>query len=47
MTDVVLFHFELFCLFTPLTTQKMGKTPGDIIILHVCTKIFDHMMHSS
>ena len=36
-----------FCPFTPLTAQKMKiskklkKTPGDIIILHMCTKNYD------
>ena len=24
----------------------MKKTPGDIIILHICTKHYDHMMYS-
>ena len=45
VTDVILiFHIGLF--FAPLLTsppkkskfQKNKKTPGDIIILHVCTK---------
>ena len=37
----------------PLTTQKIKtlkkwkKTPGDIIILHMSTKNFGHMMYSS
>ena len=43
----------IFCPFTPLTAQKikifknMKKTPGDIIILHMCTKNYDQMMHGS
>ena len=27
--------------------EKMKKTPGDIIILHMCTKNYDQMMYSS
>ena len=27
--------------------EKMKKTPGDIIILHKCTKNHDHMLHCS
>ena len=46
VTDVIfIFHFGLiFCLFTPLTTQKnqnfekMKNTLKDIIILHLHTK---------
>ena len=48
------FYFGLFfCPFTPLTTQKikikkkLKKAPGDIIILQMCTKNTDHMMHVS
>ena len=43
----------IFCNFTPLTAQKIKiskkwkKTPGDIIILHMCTKHYDEMMYSS
>ena len=43
--------------FTPLTAQKIKikkklkkkkkKTPGDIIILHKCTKNHDHMLYCS
>ena len=25
--------------------KKMKKSPGDIIILHMCTKNYDHMMY--
>ena len=27
--------------------KKMKKAPGDIIILHMCTKNYDHMMYHS
>ena len=45
-----------FCPFTPLTAQKIKiwkkkkkkkKAPGDIIILHKCTKYHDHMLYCS
>ena len=43
-----------FCPFTSLTTWKIKikkkkneKRPGDIIILHMCTKNYDQMMYSS
>ena len=45
--------WAIFCPFTPLTAQKikikkkMKKTPGDIIILHKCTKNHDHMLYCS
>ena len=45
--------WAIFCLFTPLTAQKikifkkMKKTPGDITILHICTKNYNQMMYSS
>ena len=29
------------------TFEKLKKSPGDIIILHKCTKIHDHMLHCS
>ena len=47
------FSFFIFCPFTPPTAQKMKiskkmkKTPGDIIILHKCTKNHDHMLYCS
>ena len=28
-------------------THTDTKTPGDIIILHICTKNYDHMMYAS
>ena len=45
--------WAIFCLFTPLTARKMKiflkmkKNPGDIIILHKCTRNHDHMLHCS
>ena len=54
VTDVIVIsHFGLF--FTPLyptspknqNFEKMKKMPGDIIILHMCTKNYDHMMYGS
>ena len=58
MTDViVIFHFGLFFAFLPSPPpqqpkksklKKMKKkTPGDIIILHMCTKNYDQMMYGS
>ena len=46
---VILGHF---CPFSPLTTWKikilkLRKTPGDIIILHKCTKNHDHILYCS
>ena len=46
--------FVIFDLFWPFTYdpekqkfETMKKTSGDIIILHVCTIDYDHMMYSS
>ena len=45
--------FLLFCPFTSLTIRKIKilkkwkKPPGDIIILHMCTKTDNHMMYGS
>ena len=42
-----------FCLFTPITawkmkiSKKMKKTPSDVIILHMRTKNYDHMVYCS
>ena len=39
----------IFCPFNRPKNQnlkKMKKTPGDIIILRMCTKNYDHMMYS-
>ena len=51
------FHFSFwatFCPFTLLTARKIKikkkkkkKIPGDIIILHMCTKNYDHIMCGS
>ena len=56
MTDgIVIFHFRLFLTFclpnSPKKDNKMKKQkqqqqqPGDIIILHKCTKNHDHMLY--
>ena len=44
----------IFCPFTPLTAQRIKilkkwqkKPPGDIIILHICTKNYDQMKYGS
>ena len=53
MTEVIFFPFwAIFCPFTPNSPKnqnkkKKKKTLGDIIILHMCTKNYDHMMYSS
>ena len=44
--------WDIFCLFSPLKTWKikiltLKKTPGDIIILHICTINDNHMMYGS
>ena len=45
--------WAIFCPFMPLAAQKIKilkkwkKTPGDIIILHMCTKNYDQMMYGS
>ena len=47
--------WAIFCPFIPLTAQKIKnknlkkkkKTPGDIIILHICTKNYDQMIYDS
>ena len=46
MTVVIL---TVFCPFTPKNQnlKKMKKMPGEIIILHKCTKNHDHMLHCS
>ena len=46
---IFLSFWTIFCPFTDLKTRKikilnkMKKTPGDIIVLHMCTKNNDHM----
>ena len=56
MTDIVFIpHFGLyFALLIPpptaqknLNFEKMKKTPGDIVILQLCTKNYDQMMYDS
>ena len=45
--------WTIFCPFTPLWTQKikvlkkMKEKPGDIIILHTCTKTYVQIMYGS
>ena len=45
---IVIFHFGLFFALLPPKSpknqnfKKMKKTPGDIIILHMCTKKYDY-----
>ena len=44
--------WAIFCPFIPLTARKIKikknkKAPGDIIILQMCTKNYDQMMHGS
>ena len=41
---------SIFCFFSPLTTWKIKiltskKTPGDIVILHICTINDNHMIY--
>ena len=52
VTDVIIFHFGLFFTLLPNSPKnqnlkKMKKPPGDIIILHMCTKNYDQMMYGS
>ena len=57
MTDViVIFDFGLFYALLPLwQSEKLNitkknqkkKNPGDIIILHMCTKNYDQMKYGS
>ena len=53
VTDVIIFHFGLFFPVLPpnspknQTFKKMKKTPGDIIILNMCTKNYDQMTYGS
>ena len=45
--------WAIICPFTPLAAQKMKifkkmkEKPGNIIILHMCTKKYDQMMYGS
>ena len=52
--DRILCYFGPFWDFTPLATnlenqnfEKMKKTPGDIIILHMCTLNNNHMTYDA
>ena len=54
MIDVIVIsHFGLFFALLPHNSpknqnfEKMKKTPGDIIILHMCTKNYDQMLYGS
>ena len=54
VTDIVfIFHFGIFFALLPLNDPKiqdfikMKKTPPDIIILNLCTNIYDHIIYSS
>ena len=50
---IYIFHFGLFSPFYPITAQKTKlkkkkkKQTGGIIILHMCTKNYDHIMYAS
>ena len=50
---IVIFNFVLFFALLPPNSpknhnfEKVKKTPGDIIILHKCTKNHDHMLYCS
>ena len=51
-TQISSTFWAIFCPFSPLTTWKikiltLKKTPGDIIILHICTINDNHMMYGS
>ena len=52
MTDeIFIFHFGLFFALSPPSQPKKSKlkkwkkSPGEIIILHMCTKNYDQMMY--
>ena len=54
VTDVIIFILGHFLPFYSLTAKNIKmkkkikkKTPGDIIILHKCTKNYDQMMYHS
>ena len=53
VTDRISCHFgPFFALLPPYSSKnenfkKMNTTPGDIIILHMCTKNHDHMLYCS
>ena len=51
--DRIFCHFGLFFALSPPDNlenqnfERMKKTPGDIIILHMCTINDNHMMYGS
>ena len=54
ITDIISFYFlSIFAFLPPSNSlknqnfEKMEKTPGDIIILHTCTKHYDQIMFGS
>ena len=50
VTDFILGHFSHFYPPNSPNNQnflKKKKTPGDIIMLHMCTKNYDQMMYGS
>ena len=52
-TDRIFCHFGQFFAYLPPKNpknqnfEKIKKAPGDIIILHKCTKNHDHMLYFS
>ena len=51
-TDRIFCHFEPFFAISPnhqknKNLEKMKNTPGDIIVLHKCTKNHDHILYCS
>ena len=54
MTEVIIFHFGPFFVLLPppknpknQNFEKMKKTPGNIIMLNMCTQNYDQMMYGS
>ena len=54
VADIVfIFHFGVFFALLPLNDPKiqdfikMKKTPRDIVVLNMCTNIYDHIIYSS
>ena len=44
--DVIVI-FNTFPFYSPITAQQMKTNPGDIVILHKCTKNHDYMLYCS
>ena len=40
-------YFSFWAIFCPFTKRQNFETPGDIIILQMCTKNYDQMMYGS